>query len=1024
MKPYKYIERYIRRNLRVVAKVMLTALILTSGLLQHGQAQSPNRLTAKVSNALTGELIAGASVKLKNAGTGGSTDPSGVFNIAGSSTDTIIISAIGYQTLQLPVTDIRNLSIALNPLAGSLENVVVVGYGKQKRSDITGSITTIDQKTLANRPITNSSQALQGAPGVYVNQTNGRPGADAATIRIRGVGTLNNSNPLVLVDGIEYSLSAVNPNDIETITVLKDAASSAIYGNRAANGVILVTTKKGQKDVSQVSYNYYKGVQSSTFTPPVVSNAIQYMEGKNRALANEGKPAEYTPAILEEYRAGTDPYIYSNTNWFKVMYRDAAIQEHNLRFSGSTGKTAFALSLGYLDQDGILINTWAKRYSINLNVNADISSKLRVGANVSGTFWNNRESAYTSDEANGEGGLMGLIYRGLPMQVPLTKEGLFADQWFRVPGHNFFRNPYALSYEGFRKDESLRSLVNLFAEYQLPLNIVYKVTAAANVYYDVEKYFNPQINLTNPKTGEVAVMGNIPVRSGRNTSNTNVNLTNFHTLNWEQSFGSHKLSALGGFSVEAFRTGAFSAYNQGYLDNSLTELNAGSSGAIVNGTTSTSRLLSYFGRLNYSFAGKYFAEANVRYDGSSRFAPGNRWGFFPSFSAGWLISEENFLKNAGFVDNLKLRASWGRLGNQQIALFSYLDAIALGNNYDFNNTVVSGAAINQLSDPAISWESTTMTNIGIDLGLFKNRLTAELDIFEKNTSDILRQVSVPGQVGDLTGPFRNIGKVSNRGIEITLGYRDKIGDFSYNIGANVTYLKNKVVDIRGNKYYSGTTIITEGSPISSFFGLQADGIFQSDKEVTDHAFQSATTKPGDIRYRDIDGNKVINDADRIVIGNSIPLYTYSFTLGAGYKGFQFTAFLQGVKDADTYAYGNLAQPYKNGAGVTEEWLTDSWTPQNPSARLPRLTTSTGYPLNFQTSSFWIQDASYLRIKNIQLSYRVPQHWLKQLTVFVNAQNYFTFSPFKLGDPERQVTRGDIIEYPNSKAATAGVNITF
>jgi TonB-dependent starch-binding outer membrane protein SusC len=1045
MKPYKYIERYINRafyapkpNLTKLYLILISTATLSVSAYSAPthfsdsiQTKSPGNISAdkkiigKVVNQTTGEVLSGVSVRIKGSDVGTSTDDQGFFKlplVTGQAT--LIISYVGFANKEVAITNKGTLNITLRPEAKGLEGVVVVGYGKQKKSDVTGSITTIDQKTLANRPITNSTQALQGAPGVYVNQTNGRPGADAATIRIRGIGTLNNSNPLVLVDGVEYSLGAINPNDIETITVLKDAASSAIYGNRAANGVILVTTKKGQKDKFQVNYNYYKGVQSSTFTPKVVSNAVGYMEGKNRALANEGKPAEYTQALIEDYKAGTDPYIYSNTDWFDIMYRNAPIEEHNLRFSGGNDKTTFSLSLGYLNQDGILLNTWAKRYTVNLNVASEISTKLKVGANISGTVWNNRESSYTSDEANGEGGLMGLIYRGLPMQVPLTKEGAYADQWFRVPGHNFFRNPYALSYEGFRKDGSYRTLANIFAEYQLPYNIKYKVTAAANIFYDIEKFFNPQVNLTNPKTGDVAMMGNIPIRNARNTSSTAVNLTNFHTINWEQRFKEHKIAALAGFSVEQFNNGSLSASNQGFLDNSLTELNAGSVATLASGTSSDSKLLSYFSRVNYSFQNKYFAEANFRYDGSSRFAQGNRLGFFPSFSAGWLISEEDFLKNNSAISNLKLRASWGKLGNQQISLYSYVDAISLGYNYSFNGTVVGGAATSQLTDPNITWETTTMSNVGVDLDLFKNRLSAELDVFDKRTTNILRQVSVPGQVGDLTGPYRNIGSVSNKGVEVTLNYRDKIGAFTYSIGSNITYVNNKVLDIKGNKYYSGTTITTEGAPINSFFGLVAEGIFQSDKEVQAHAFQSTTTKPGDIIYKDVDGNKIINDADRVIIGSSIPKYTYSFTLGAGYKGLQLTAFFQGVQDVSTYTYGNLAQPYKNGAGVTEDWLTNSWTPENPTARLPRLTTSTGYPQNFQTSSFWLQDASYLRLKNVQLSYRVPQKLMPQFTVFVNAQNYLTFSKFKLGDPERQVTRGDIIEYPNAKSITAGVNVTF
>ncbi|HEX8460345.1 MAG TPA: SusC/RagA family TonB-linked outer membrane protein, partial [Segetibacter sp.] len=431
MKPYKYIKRYISKGLSAHKPLLIAlpaTLILTVTLsipaLSNPKdpadssskkstrtfAEADKKVSGKIVNEATGEALPGVSVRLKGSDIGTSTDALGFFTLsADNGQPVLIITYVGYATKEVPVTDNRTLNISLKQEAKGLESVVVVGYGKQKKSNVTGAITTIDQKTLANRPITNSTQALQGASGVYVNQTNGRPGADAATIRIRGIGTLNNSNPLVLVDGIEYSLGAVNPNDIESITVLKDAASSAIYGNRAANGVILVTTKKGQKDKSQVSYNYYKGAQSATFTPRVVSNAIQYMEGKNRALANEGKPAEYTQALLDEYKAGTDPNIYANTDWFDVMFRNAPIEEHNLRFSGGNDKTIFSLSLGYLNQEGILLNTWAKRYTVNLNIASDISKRLKVGANISGTLWNNRESSYTSDEANGEGGLMGLI---------------------------------------------------------------------------------------------------------------------------------------------------------------------------------------------------------------------------------------------------------------------------------------------------------------------------------------------------------------------------------------------------------------------------------------------------------------------------------------------------------------------------------------------------------------------------------------------------------------------------------------
>src|SRR5690606_13219452 len=374
-------------------------------------------------------------------------------------------------------------------------------------------------------------------------------------------------------------------------------------------------------------------------------------------------------------------------------------------------------------------------------------------------------------------------------------------------------------------------------------------------------------------------------------------------------------------------------------------------------------------------------------------------------------------------------ASWGQLGNQNIPLYSYVNAISLGNNYSFNNNVVPGTAIIQLADPSISWEKTTMTNIGVDFDILQGKLAFQLDLFDKTTSEILRQVNVPAQVGNLTGPFRNIGKVSNKGIEVSLAYQDAIGDFRYRVGGNLAYLKNEVLDVKGNIYYDGVTIIRKGDPISAFYGLQSAGIFQNEAEIEQHAFQAANTRPGDIRYVDQNQDGIVDNNDRIVIGNSIPKYTYGFTLSGSYKNVDLDLFFQGVADVDTYANGNLAFPYRNGAGVTNEWLTDSWTPENPGARLPILTTSSGYPQNFLTSDFWIKDASYLRLKNIQLAYSLPGAWLERLhirrfKVFVNAQNYLTFTDFKLGDPERNLTRANMIDYPNYKSITAGVNLTL
>ena len=996
------------------------------------QAQQGITVTGIVTEK--GEPLPGVNVTVKGTSIGIITDPNGLYSLTVPDQNSVLtFSYIGYATKEFTVGNLTVINIELEEDILSVDEVVVVGYGTQRKVNLTGSISTLNEKTLANRPITNSSQALQGINGIYVNQEKGRPGDDGATIRIRGVGTLNNNNPLVLVDGIEFPLKDVNPSDIESISVLKDAASAAIYGNRAANGVILIKTKTGSNSKVQIDYNGYWGIQKATFYPKVVTNAIQYMEGKNLALANELKPPEYSQELIDEYKAGTDPYIYSNTDWFDIMLCNAPMQEHNLRLYGGTDKVTYSISLGYMDQDGVMLNTWAKKYSFGANINVAATNRLNVGVALTNTYWNYRESAITADEGSGtEGGIMGLTYRGLPMQVPTLKNGEYADQWVRVPGHNFFRNPYALSYEGYRKNNSLRNLLNISIEYTFPLEIKYKLTGAVNMLNEGEKYAWPSIELVHPKTGDIALMGNVHERGVRNTSRTGLNFTSFQTLSWDKRYEWHEISALGGFSLESFDNANFYASNSGYFGNELNVLNAGSTAPDVGGTETTSRLASFFGRLHYGFRDKYIVEANFRYDGSSRFASGHRWGFFPSFSGAWRINQEDFMSDLTWLSNLKLRASWGKLGNQNISLFSYISAVSLGRDYSFNETVVGGTAITQIADPRVSWETTKITDIGLDIGLLNNKLSFEFDWFDKKTVDILRQVNISAQVGNLTGPWRNIGSVSNKGYEFTVNYRDKIGQFGYSAGGNIASIKNEVLDIRGDIIYEGVTIIQEGYPINAFYGKQVIGIFQTQAEIDAHPKQgSAGAVVGDLKYKKInmDDPTIIDNNDRTVIGNSIPKYTYSFTLGANYKGWDLILFFQGVGKVDTYTDGNLAFPYRNGAGVTSEWLTDSWTPERPNAKLPRLTTGTGYPVNFETSDFWLKDASYLRLKNAQLSYNLPEAWLRPVNIaraklFVNAQNYLTFTKFKLGDPERRVTRTNMIEYPIAKTFTMGVNVTF
>ena len=485
----------------------------------------------------------------------------------------------------------------------------------------------------------------------------------------------------------------------------------------------------------------------------------------------------------------------------------------------------------------------------------------------------------------------------------------------------------------------------------------------------------------------------------------------------------------------AFNNSNFMAYIEGFLGNELTELNAGTINKDVGGTSTVSKLMSYFGRANYSYADKYLLEFNFRYDGSSRFAKGHRWGLFPSFSAGWRINQENFLKNVSALDNLKLRVSWGQLGNQSIALYSYLNNININQGTTFNNSIVSGSAVTTLSDPNITWETTTIKNIGVDLGLWNSKFDITFDVFDKVTTDILARINIPGQVGNLNGPITNLYGMSNKGFEVNASYRNSISDLNYQIGGNIAFVKNNVDFLNGDVQYTtnsygNISVIKEGYPVNSWYLYEAIGIFQNEAEVEAHAYQDPATSPGDIIYRDFNEDGKIDINDMRVLGRSVPKYTYGFNLDLDYKGFDLGAFFQGVQDIDIYPTNNVSWPLYNGAGITKDQLANSWTEDNPNAKYPRLSLAKrGSGINFRNSTFWLKNASYLRLKNIQLGYTIPSDLtnkikINKVRIYVNAQNFLTFSKFKLSDPEKNILEQDIYDYPTTKIFTMGCNIIF
>ncbi|AEL27380.1 TonB-dependent receptor [Cyclobacterium marinum] len=983
-----------------------------------------------------GNPIPGVTVSVPGTSIGTATDLDGKYSLTVPEESTLIYSFIGFESQEREVGDQSIINITLEEDMSSLDEVVVIGFGTQKRVNVTGAISTVDMDQLENAPVTNSSQLLQGVQGVYVNQAGGQPGRDGATIRIRGQGTLNNNNALVLVNGIEFPLSEVNPNDIESISVLKDAASAAIYGSRAANGVILVTTKSGSKDKFQLRYNMYAGFQKVNYLPDVIKDPVQFMELRNQAMINGGRLiVDYPQTMIDEYREGmkTDPYTYPNNDWFDIMFNAAPIQEHNLQFSGGSENLTYSLSLGYLNQEGVMMGSGSDRYSLAFNSTAQISKRLKIGTNINAIYRN------IDEPVAGVQNLMGSILKAQAFHPTYLEDGRYANTFVRSTGHNIFRHPIVLATEGENQTTQQRYLINLFAEYELPFDITYKVNIGVNKSDDFNTTFVPDIFIYQNKTDAAtrvpfngdAMSVSQQNRGTRKTYTGNINTTVFNTLNWSHDFNeTHHINSLLGISSESFSNNVFWGQNEGFLGNDLYELNAGSSNPAVSSTSASSRLNSYFGRIGYNFKEKYLFEANFRYDGSSRFAKDSRWGLFPSFSAGWRLDRENFLANIPWISDLKLRASWGRLGIERIGLFRYLNLINLGQDYAFGTNISAGAAVTSYNDPNITWETTTISNVGVDAGFFENRVGLEVDIFKKRTTDILRAVNLPSQVGNLNGPIQNIGTVDNTGFELGLNYRNNFNDFNYQINGSVTRIINEVIDLKGQTIYNGRNIITEGQSIDSYYLIHAIGIFQSQEEIDNSPFQTADTKPGYLKYQDTNEDGFITEDDRIISGSVIPEYTYQFSLNLGYKGFEVNAFFQGVANINTYASLIAAQPFWFGTAVTKEWTTDAWTPENTDARLPILTTfESSVNENFRPSDFWLRDASYLRMKNLQIGYNIPsvftsKYGVSNLKVYLNGQNLLTFSKMKDFDPEKNINGVNFYEYPTVKMYTAGLNVTF
>ena len=1000
-----------RRSGRLPAVILLFLLLCFWPDLTR--AQGPATTLKGMVTDESAKPLAGASVTVRGSAIATSTNEKGEFQLSSATAITaLVISYTGYAAQEINVEGKSFVSVSLQTEAASLANVVVVGYGTQKKGNLTGSVSTVSSKSLTSRPVGQVSSALQGlAAGVTVTQSSGQPGADGGVIRIRGVGTLSDPNPLVLIDGVEGSLNSLDPNLIDNISILKDAASASIYGSRAANGVILVTTKRAKSGQLQISYSSYVGWQKPTNLPKMV-NAIDHMLLTNEAYVNVGRSPLYSDALLQQYRTAglTNKDLYPDTDWQKeVLTGSGFMQSHFININGGGEKIRFLTSVGYLNQQGIIEHSSFQRFIVRNNADLRYSDKLSLRFDLQ------LSAEITKEPGAGTASVFHYMNR-----IPANQQGIFSNgSWGE--GWNGV-NPIAVARDGGeRKNTTPSAILNASLAYQPLPWLRAELTIAPRYTHYVTDEFNKAVR-TYKSDGTLAFTS--PALSTLNRENNEAFYNNARaTHTATKRFSDHGLKFLVGASREDYRNNNFSAFRQGFVLPNYPVLNTGSATTQTNtGIAADWALQSAFARVNYDYKERYLLEVNGRLDGSSRFAKGNKYGFFPSVSAGWRISEEEFMKPLkSSITDLKLRASWGELGNQNIGNYPFTSSVATS-FYTMGNQIVNTAYLTTLANAGISWETTEMRNIGVDLTLF-SKLSITAEYYYKRTRDILYELDIPLIVG-LGRPAQNVGVVDNKGWELAVDYRNRIGDFNYSINANISDVKNKVVDLRGVNR-SGLTVSREGFPINSIYGLQADGYFQSDAEAQQHAKQFGVTKAGDLKYVDQNKDGIINDADYVIIGSTIPRYTYGGTLNASYKGFAASAFFQGVGKADGYLYQQGIMPFYLG-GTVQEQHKDHWTPTNRDAAFPRLAFSETN--NEQNSSFWLKNAAYLRLKNLQLSYTFSKTTLNRaringLRIYATASNVFTLDHFWNGyDPETPVGIGNT--YPQQKVYTIGLDVNL
>lgn len=1018
-----------------IIRFFIFTCILLNSIAVLGQSGNELSIKGIIIDGESNEALIGVNILESNSNNGTITDYDGSFELQVQANASLEVSYIGYKSILILADPLAPMEIALLKNSSLLDEVIVVGYGTQKKSDLTGAVTRISMDEIQQLPATGLEQAMQGrSAGVYITQNSGAPGG-AMSVRIRGTGSTISAEPLYVIDGIpvindnagtsstfeedgggQYSsaLTTINPNDIESIEILKDASATAIYGSRGANGVVIITTRQGKEGKSNLNYDSYVGIQQLAKQIDVM-NLKEYASYINDVGLGQ----------LEEFEQ--IDLLGEGTNWQDEIFRTALMHNHQISISDGTEKTRFSVTAGLHQKDGIVQGSDFTRYSAKLNINHTYNKRLNVGANIL--------AARTLEQITFNDNSKGVIYTAL-LTPPIVPAKLLDGTYGEAPeGENIvltFDNPLANALEVNDLNTKNRILASAYGELTLTDWLKYKIEFSTDILYTNHNTFWPSYQ-----------RGNLSRRSKvRRNNNNSLFWINKHLLTFNKTFNKdHNVTFLAGFEAQTGKYEWLYAARGNLPTNDLSELVLGDAGTQeVFGGAGHWALVSYFGRLNYGYSDRYLLTSTLRTDGSSRFGANNRYGYFPSLAVAWRISNESFLKTNKHLNNLKLRLGYGAVGNQEIGLYSFASNLRAV-NVVVGDQLVTGFAPDNISNPDVKWESSVQTNLGLDIGFFNNRLEIIFDAYNKISKDMLLPAILPATAGSLNAPFINIGEMNNKGFELSLNTQNITKPFSWKTAANFSINRNTVVDLGSTGSLSGIlqrvpiTRTEEGQAIGQYYGHVTDGIFGSLAEIEESPFQEVGTRPGDIKFKDLNNDGVVDDLDRTFIGSPHPDFTANLINDFSYKSFDLSIFFRSVVGNEVY---NLLGRDLAGTGA---WINqsvdviDRWTPENPDGQTPRAN-GNDPNVNRRVSDRFVEDGTYLRLQNVTLGYNFPKRimhslQIQSLRLYASGQNLFTLTNYSGYDPEigsfnqnPLISGIDNGRFPIARSVTFGLNVNF